>query len=296
MKSWALYERRCRGPRQTFRDWQIQGLEEKDMRQVFWPVVVLMTVALATAQDDPFRSAPPEEVEALKARVDNFYTLFQQGQFREAETFVAEEARDVYYNAPKARIFGYKIRSAEFNPDLNEATVLMTVETLTALSSSPLQQPLQSTWKRVDGEWYLWLEAVEAGETYQTPAGPMRFNTESGAGGSRPKNFSPPNLASMQTMYEVSSRNLQFPTESDKPVTQTVTVKNKFQDQLMIERLTREIPGMEIEIESEAIPKDGETKISFTYDPALARLMGNKHFDFDLMPITQRVRIVMSFR
>jgi hypothetical protein len=265
------------------------------MRRLSWLLLVLVTCLFAAPQD-PFRSAPPEEEEALKARVDGFYALFQQGKLREAEAFVAEESRDVFYNAPKARIFAYEIRNIEFNPEISEAKVLVAVDTLTPLSSQPLKQPLQSDWKRIDGEWYLYLAAVQAGDTYQTPAGPMRFNQATGAAGAPPTAFKPPNLASMQTMYEVNNRNLRFSSGAKEPVTQTVTVKNKFQDQLTIDRLTRDFPGMEIRIESEAIPKDGETTISFTYDPESAFLVGTKHFDFELMPITQRVRIVLSFR
>jgi hypothetical protein len=269
------------------------------MRRLSWLLLVLGTVAFAAAQDhqqDPFQNAPPEEADALRARVNTFYDLFQKGQLREAEAYVAEDSRDVFYNAPKARIFAYEIRSVEFNPDISEAKVLVAVETLSPLSNQPLKQPLPSDWKRIDGKWYLHLDAVQAGETFQSPTGPMHFSQAAGAGGSPPAAYKPPNLASMQTMYDVSNRNLRFNTDGKEVQTQTVKVKNKFQDQLTIEPLTRDFPGMEIQLGSEAIPKDGETTITFTYNPKLARLIGNKHFDFELMPITQRVRIVLSFR
>jgi hypothetical protein len=265
------------------------------MRRVSWLLLALATVVWAAPQD-PFRSAPPEEEEALRARVNGFYTLFQQGQLREAEAFVAEDSRDVFYNAPKSRIFAYEVRNVEFNDDISEAKVLVSVDSLTPLSSQPLKQPLQSDWKRIDGEWFLLLKAVKAGENYPTPAGNMRFDQKTGAGGAPPTAYKPPNLASMQTMYEISNRNLRFPSDGKEPVTQTVRVKNKFQDQLTIDRLTYDFPGMEIRLEAEAIPKDGETTITFTYHPELARLVGTKHFDFELMPITQRVRIVLNFR
>jgi hypothetical protein len=268
------------------------------MRRLSWLLLVLGTVAFAAAQDqqDPFRNAPPEEADALRARVNAFYDLFQKGQLREAEAYVAEDSRDVFYNAPKNRIFAYEVRSVEFNPALDEAKVLVAVETLTPLGSQPLKQPLQSDWRRIDGEWFLHLNAVQAGDTYQTPTGPMHFSQATGAGGTPPAAYKQPNLASMQTMYAVSNRNLRFAANSKELQTQTVTIKNKFQDQLSIERLTRDFPGMEIVLGAEAIPKGGETTITFTYDPKLARLIGNKHFDFELMPITQRVRIVLSFR
>lgn len=255
-----------------------------------------MAVPVLTAAQNPFPNAPPEEQEALRARVDEFYSTFQQGQFREAEAFVAEESREVYYNAPKTRIFSYEIRSIEFNPDLTEASVLVAVESLSPLSAQPLKQPLQSRWIRVDDEWYMHLKAVKAGEAYQTPTGPMHFSQTTGKDGARPPDFKPPNLASMQTAYQVSERNLRFVSGATEPQTRTITVKNKFQSALTLERLTRDFPGMEIKVESETIPQAGQITISFTYDPKQALLTGNKHFDFNLMPITQRVRIVLSFR
>lgn len=265
------------------------------MRRLALLLLVLAASGLAAAQD-PFPNAPPEEQEVLRQRVNSFYSTFQQGDFRAAESYVAEESRDVYYNAPKTRIFSYEIRSIEFNPDLTEANVLVAVESLSPLSSQPLKQPLQSQWIRVDGEWYMHLKPVSAGEAYPTPAGDMHFSQTTGKDGARPPDFKPPNLASMQTAYNVSERNLRFMTRATEPQTRTITVQNKFQSALTIDRLTHDFPGMEIKVESETIPKDGKVTISFTYHPEQALLTGNKHFDFNLMPITQRVRVVLSFR
>ena len=265
------------------------------MKRVALILLVMATAAFAAAQN-PFPNAPPEEEAALRERVNGFYSTFQQGQFREAEAYVAEESREVYYNAPKTRVFSYEIRSVEFNPDLTEASVLVGAETLSPLSAQPLKQPLQSRWKRIDGEWYMQLKGLASGDGYQTPVGPMHFPEGPGKDGSRPANFKSPNLASMQTAYEVSDRNLKFSSGGTAPETHTITVKNKFQSALTIERLTRDFPGMEIKIDSETIPHEGEITIAFTYHPEQARLTGNKHFDFDLMPITQRVRVVLTFR
>jgi hypothetical protein len=174
--------------------------------------------------------------------------------------------------------------------------VLVGVESLSPLSAQPLKQPLQSHWKRIDGEWYMHLKALASGEDYQTPVGQIHFPDTVGKDGARPANFKPPNLASMQTAYEVSDRNLKFSSDGSAAETHTVKVKNKFQTAITIERLTRDFPGMEIKIDSETISPDSEITIAFTYHPEQASLTGNKHFDFDLMPITQRVRVVLSFR
>lgn len=272
------------------------------MKSIYGLLLILMATMLAVAQEpaqqEPFPSAPPEELQALRSRVDGFYTMFQQARFREAEGFVTEAGRDTFYSAPKTRIFSYEVKNIEFNPDLNSANVLVAAETVmpTPLSAHPVKQPLQSKWTRVDGQWYLDLKPVNSGDAYQTPAGAMHFNTETGKDGGRPGQFRPPNLASMQTMYELSNRNLRFNSEATDVETQTVTVKNKFQESLTIERETRDFPGMKIEVASEVVPKDGETTITFTYDPKLALLKGSKHFDFVLMPITQRVRVDIAFR
>lgn len=266
------------------------------MKRVLGFCMVLVMAGFAAAQEDPFRSAPPEEDEALRARVNGFYSLFQEGKFRQAEAFVAEDSRDLYYNAPKTRIFSYSIKNVEFNPDLDEADVLITAETMSALSAQPLEQPLPSKWERIEGEWFLKIKGVKQGQSYDSPAGPLNFDPQTGSSGARPANFEPPNLASMQTMYEVDSRILTFPGDSAEPVTQTVTVKNKFDDELTIDRLTRDFPGMEIQVESLVVPKGGETKISFTYHPEVQKHRRQKHFDFNVMPITQRVRIMLRFR
>ena len=267
------------------------------MRQIGCLLSILLMAVFAAAQD-PFRAGTPEDEEVVRARVDGFYSLFQQGKFREAEVYVGEESRDAYYIAPKARILSYEIRSVEFNSEVDEALVMVAVETVTVtpLSAVPVKQPLQSTWKRTDGEWYLYVKSLQPEEIFQTPAGPMRFDRTNGNGGGLPPNFQAPNAKSMQTMYEVNRRSLQFPSNSTEPVTQTITVKNKFASELTIDRLTRDFPGLEVQLGAESIPKDGETTISFTYRPEAAKLAGRKSFDFTLMPITQRVRVMLTFR
>lgn len=267
------------------------------MRQIASLSLVLLMAVLAAAQD-PFRAGTPEEEEALRARVNAFYDLFQRGQFREAEAYVDAESRDAYYTARKARIYSYEIGNVDFNSEVDEATVLLVVETVTPtpLSAVPMKQPLPSRWKRIDGEWYLQMRKIQEGETYQSPVGPMHFPPSTGRGGVRPPGFQAPNLASMQTMYDVDRRSLQFPSDSAGPVTQTITVQNKFASDLTIDRLTHDFPGLVVQIGSETIPKDGEATISFTYDPAAARIRGRRNFDFNVMPITQRVRVVLNFR
>jgi hypothetical protein len=46
---------------------------------------------------------------ALSARVSAFNSAFQAGQFRQAESFVDEESKELYYNVQKSRILGHEI-------------------------------------------------------------------------------------------------------------------------------------------------------------------------------------------
>ncbi len=73
-----------------------------------------ITVLTVLAMGQAPRKAPPKVEEALRTRIGQFYTLFQQGKFRQAEAFVAEDSKDAFYGMTKSRHLGFDIRSMSF--------------------------------------------------------------------------------------------------------------------------------------------------------------------------------------
>jgi len=261
--------------------------------------VFLAAFTALAQQENPF-GASPEVENALRERVDQFYSLFQKGRFREAEQFVVEESRDAYYAARKVRIMGYKIRSLNIEPDLDEAQVMVACEMMVPMASSrPLPVPLTSRWKRIGGEWYLHFEPrkVEDGK-WDSPFGPMTFKDDGGHGGTGGafQNRSQMTLEALQNLYELSAEQVEFATDAAGPVTKTVTVANRAKGSLTLERESPEVKGLDVKVEPAGIERGGEAVISLTYHPKEARLEGEQEIRFLLMPLGQQIKLRVFFR
>ena len=137
------------------------------------PLLALIAAGLAWAQNDPFDQPPPPEVEeALRSRITQFYGLFQEGKFREAEQFVAEDSRATYYAERKGRLFGFSIKEIDFGSDLKTAKALVTLKMKVPMAGSPLVDiPMRSQWAWTEGNWFLVLPNPQPGDKVQTPFG-----------------------------------------------------------------------------------------------------------------------------
>jgi hypothetical protein len=267
--------------------------------RIFLILGLLAALTAVGAQQQPFRNAPPEVEKTFRDRVTQFYTHFQQGQFRLAEQMVAEESRDAFYAVNKTRILGFEVQTIEFNSDLNQAKALVACQMLVPmLGSSTLHVPLQSQWKLIDGEWYIFMDTHQSsGGGYNSPAGEMKFNQNAGPGAA-PSSFTPPNLATLKNMYQVSEKRLQFPRESTEPVTRTITVSNNAQGDLTVHRETAYLPaGLQVDLQPERIAPGAEGTISFTYDSKAGKgAPGAVEVEFLVMPITQTFTVGLIFQ
>ena len=173
-------------------------------RATFLPLLAVMAAGLAWAQTDPFNQPPPPEIEeALRSRITQFYDLFQEGKFREAEQFVAQDSRESYYTARKGRVHGFSIKEIDFSSDLKTAKALVTLKTKIPMAGSTLfDVPVGTQWVWTDGNWFLVLPKVRPGDQVQTPFGvktirPETAGTPESAGGQ----LQMPDPESLKKMY-----------------------------------------------------------------------------------------------
>jgi hypothetical protein len=245
-----------------------------------WPrsasILLLVLVSVLAAQD-PFRQAPPkappEVEEALRSRVTQYYTLYQQGQYRQSEAYISPEGRDAYYAIRKNTIYGFEIKDIQIAPDLQSAKVTVACRTNVAVQTqgSRMTLPVFSQWKQIDGEWYALMGALK-GESVNTPFGKMTFD-----GGRATANGPDPGVAGgaqlatanvLANMFKLTgNRVLQFPADAKEPLTQTIVLSNTGQATLEVRREFHEIAGMEIAVDPAEIRSGQDMKISFTYKP-----------------------------
>lgn len=267
----------------------------------FTLLALLASVAVAAGADELDRKAPPEVDQALRERVNQFYAHFQTGEFRQAEAFLDEESKDLFYGARKSRILGYEIKDLTYSEDFREAKALVACSTIVPmLGSRPLTMPVSSDWKFVDGTWLMHLEEKSnpLEDAKDTPFGSMSFQ-QSVTPGPNPVGPAPqasaPTIETLAKMFRVSTDTLRFPKSGDDPVTRTVLFKNQAKGALTLERYTRDIPGVEVSVSRVEVESGQELEIAFTYDPTVKRYAGRLRVDFMVMPLNQPFEVYLDF-
>jgi hypothetical protein len=154
--------------------------------------------AVSSAQtDNPFNRPPAEVDQALRARATEFFEYHVKGEFRKAESLVAEDTKEFFYTHNKPRYLGIEISRIEYSENFTRAKVVVICEQYVMmpgfLSDKPFKVPTPSTWKVEGGKWYWY---VDPDVLLQTPFGKM---TPGPATGSNPSVPAVPSLGSVPT-------------------------------------------------------------------------------------------------
>jgi hypothetical protein len=271
------------------------------MKQFVWAASILLAVSIIFAsekQSSPFRKAPPEVEEALRVRVERFYSLFKEGKFRQAEDSVTEESKDLFYNSPKKALMGFEVVSLTFNDEFTEANVLVNVDTMFPLmGATPFKVPVAGKWRWVNDDWFLHMESRDN----KSPFGEMKGQQGNsggsatvqgafagGARGIKPEAFN--------NMYALNRKVVKFPAaNSDQPVERTVTFANSGPVRLTLELQGPEIPGLEVEVGEGKLEPGDRREIMFRYHPEIARLEGERKVTFGVLPIMRKFAVKAIF-
>ena len=168
----------------------------------------------------PSTSPPPPEVEeALRSRITQFYDLFKEGKFREAEQFVAEDSRESYYSAQKGRVLGFSIKKIDFGFDFKTAQAMVTLKTVIPFAgSAPVDLPVGTEWAWTEGSWFMVLPRVRPGDQIQTPFGTKTIGPETAGMPESPESqFGMPDKEALKKMYLEGAKQARVASESKAP-------------------------------------------------------------------------------
>jgi hypothetical protein len=99
----------------------------------------------------PSRSSEGEQ--ALRARVNEFYSLLQANNWSQAEKYITQDSLEVFRNLPKTPFLGFQIDSIKLSPDGQSAQVIVRVQVMTAYAPTPVPFPRTSNWRLIGGVW-----------------------------------------------------------------------------------------------------------------------------------------------
>jgi hypothetical protein len=143
--------------------------------------LVLLVVTVCAASCLSAQSKGAEQ--ALRARVEKYYSLVQVAQWEAAEKFVTSDTRANFRAVPKGPLMGYEYESASMEEDGKTATVRVKVQTFAPEMGGALTVTTQTTWKLVSGTWYLYVpkpaaSPVGSGISVKTPPPDIKFNSD----------------------------------------------------------------------------------------------------------------------
>ena len=163
------------------------------MKIMFRFALAALLGAAAFAQTDaPPAEKPPAEVEqALRARVKEFYTMVQNHEFRKAETLMADDTKDYWYEGPKPEINRFEILDAQYSEHFTRAKVFTQCSQKIVTPNFPpgeFSLKIPTTWRFENGNWYLYVDQSKLlspmGLEVKTTTGPP-----SGSASPIPKEF-----------------------------------------------------------------------------------------------------------
>jgi len=210
----------------------------------FFLLAILATGSFAQNAGDPFNKPPADVDQALRARITEFYDLHVKGEFRKAEAWVAEDAKDIYYSSNKTKFVSFEIGRIDYSDNFTRAKATVLCEQyimLPGFLGKPMRVPVPSTWKLVDGAWYWYVDPDSSRVT------PFGKTTAGSAPGSTAASIPPiattvPDFIYKQVKADKASVSLK-PGESER-----VTITNSAPGAMNIS-LTGSIPGVEVKLD-----------------------------------------------
>ena len=136
---------------------------------------LLLCVGLGLAQGKP----PAGVDEALRARINQFFQFMVDAKYRQAESLVAEDSKDFYYNGQKPKYLSFDLKNVEYSDDFTRAkatSLCETIVTMAGFAGQPIKLNAITSWKLVDGQWFWYIDPATV---HRTPFGNMTPGTGS---------------------------------------------------------------------------------------------------------------------
>lgn len=126
------------------------------------------TITTPRGFGDLMAQAPPHVDKALRDRINRFYLLHQQKQWRAADALVHAESKDAFFSLEKSAFRGFKIVRIAYRENFTNATVVVDIDTDMFFPGFGLMQvnrPLTSFWRFDQNEWWWHVVPVDCKET-----------------------------------------------------------------------------------------------------------------------------------
>ncbi len=219
------------------------------------------------AQETPnlFQSAAPEVDQALRKRVSEFYKLLEEGRFRQTDAYLAEDAKDVYYEQEKKRIRGHEIVRINWADGFKKAVVVTVLQTDVVMRGNTMAvgAPISTRWRLEGDKWVMYFETTGG---KPSPFGSLKAGPNQTKGLTSEELIKNPSVIFNQITVEKDVAQL----KSYEKSSDSILVSNGMPGGitvLFVPNLT--IPGFQYRVEKQELGAGDKTKIVFEYDPGV---------------------------
>lgn len=270
-------------------------MEDMAFQRILAGLVVFAPVWQAQSPADLFTKAPPAVDSALRERVGKFYQAHVDGKFRVADQYVAEDSKDIFFEADKRRCTAFEIARINYSDEFRKAQVVVTCDTEMMIMPVGVQQvkvPISSTWRLENGEWLWYVVPTKEKDTPfgRMKPGPPVTGVQPPVPGAMPQGPSPAELA---RMVEVDRQEVRF--NLTKPGEEVVTITSRLPGTANIEVEKPNFPGLTAHAEPAEVATGQASRIIVSYRPPDAKVAFGR-YAVDLRVRVQPVGRVIPIR
>jgi hypothetical protein len=211
---------------------------------------------------------PPsaDTVAALRARVQQFYQLEVDKKYRQAESMIADDTKDDYYNSRKPDLKGFSVESVELMKDNTQAKVLIKAKVLILMPGAGAQifdMPTPTYWKLENNEWRWFIpEEMKTG----TPFGKMKTG-DSGTDslsmkGAAPGGIANPNLGALLGQITIDKTSIELSAAAPDAVA-TITNQLPGAVDLRVDPHVEVIKGLTVKVDKIHLEQGEKTEVHF---------------------------------
>lgn len=227
-------------------------------------LLLLSFTSFAQQSEELFDKAPPEVDEALRARVAQFYQAHVDGKFRQADELVAEDSKDIFFEAEKTRLRGFDILRIVYSDEFTKAKVVVALDRdMGALGTRfRVKAPVSSLWK-IDGGKWCWY-SVRSDEIL-TPHGTMHPGPMPDE--SRAITLTRgPQVAALHAMVRPDKTNLNL--SGIKESSDTARVVSSLPGKVDLILVEPQIPGVKVTLDRTQIDKGEPATVTVRFTPS----------------------------
>lgn len=243
-------------------------------RRLLFPVAA----ATAFAQQQSPEAAATEA--ALRSRAQEFFQLQVDKKYRQAESMVADDTKDTYYNSNKFNIKSFSIQSIDLLDNNTRARVTIKAKVTLVLAGTgkmmDFDAPSITTWKLEKDAWVYYVAPAEA---VQTPFGNISGGNQPTAGSPHlSKDGEAPDITTLQSKVHLAPDYVRLGPASPM---QEVVVSNDLGGPVELSLTGDHLEGLKVELPEAPIPAGGKARV-------VLRVEEGKQ------PRTQTVRIIAA--